>query len=97
VTLNTDNRLITDTTMTQEYTLAAQHYGLSIEELRWVMVNGFKSAFLPFRDKKLLLRRATDRFDAVVADALGVEVDAEGKEWMGDPEPGGSLSGEEDA
>lgn len=97
VTLNTDNRLITDTTMTQEYALAARHYGLSIEELRWVMVNGFKSAFLPFRDKKLLLRRATDRFDAVVADALGVEVDAEGKEWMGDPEPGGDFSGEEEA
>jgi len=87
VTLNTDNRLVTDTTVTREYTLAAQHYRLSIEELRWVMVNGFKSAFLPFRDKKMLLRKATTRFDRVVADALGVAIDPEGKEWMGDPAP----------
>ncbi len=85
VTLNTDNRLITQTTVTQEYLQAARHYGLSVEELRWVMVNGFKSAFLPFRDKKMLLRRATTRYDEVVAEALGVEVDAQGKEWMGDP------------
>lgn len=67
VTLNTDNRLITDTTVSQEYYLAASRYRLSIEELRWVVVNGFKSAFLPFRDKKLLLRKVNEEFDAAVA------------------------------
>lgn len=66
VTLNTDNRLITDTTVSKEYHLAATRYRLSVEELRWVVVNGFKSAFLPFRDKKLLLRRVNEDFDAAL-------------------------------
>ncbi len=85
VTLNTDNRLVTDTTVSREYRIAAQHWNLTAQELRWVMVNGFKSAFLPFRDKKMLLRRATSTFDAVLADAMGIEISDAPKEWMGDP------------
>ncbi len=85
VTINTDNRLITDTTVTDEFWLATRHFNLNLEELRWVMVNGLKSAFLPFRDKKMLLRRATARFDEVVAASTGVDRDGPPMEWMGDP------------
>jgi adenosine deaminase len=85
VTLNTDNRLITNTTVTNEYLLAATHYKLSVEELRWVMVNGFKSAFLPFRDKKMLLRRVTAEYDRLIAERTGDPVDDDTKRWMGDP------------
>ncbi len=85
VTLNTDNRLVTDTTVTREYLIAAEHWKLTPQELRWVMVNGFKSAFLPFRDKKMLLRRATTVFDSVVEEAIGLEISDAPKEWMGDP------------
>lgn len=66
VTLNTDNRLITDTTVSDEYFLACQQWNLGVDELRWIVINGFRSAFLPFREKKHLLRRVGDEFDALV-------------------------------
>jgi len=68
VTLNTDNRLITDTTVSDEYLLAQRQWDLGVDELRWIMVNGFKSSFLPFREKKHLLRRVTAEYDAIVSD-----------------------------
>ena len=85
VTLNTDNRLVTATTVTDEYLLAAKRFGLTVEELRWVMVNGFKSAFLPFRDKKMLLRKHTQRFDEIIAQRSGEQRDGPSMEWMGAP------------
>jgi len=69
VTLNTDNRLITDTTVTGEYLLAAQQWELTADELGWVMINGFKSAFLPFREKKMLMRRVVKEYELLVANA----------------------------
>lgn len=56
VTINTDNRLITDTTVTNEYWIAHKELGLSLEDITTVMVSGFKSAFLPFREKQDVLR-----------------------------------------
>ncbi len=95
VTLNTDNRLVTATTVTDEYLIAAEHFGLSVEELRWVMVNGFKSAFLPFRDKKMLLRKHTRRFDEIVAQQRGQNREGPAMEWMGDPGVTGEGSPQE--
>jgi adenosine deaminase len=60
VTLNTDNRLITDTTVTDELWRAHQDLGFTLEELKILIVQGFKSAFLPYRDKRELLRRVND-------------------------------------
>ncbi len=56
VTINTDNRLITDTTVTKEYWTAHQEMGLSLEDLTTIMVSGFKSAFLPSREKQDMLK-----------------------------------------
>jgi adenosine deaminase len=56
VTINTDNRLITDTTVTKELWLAHKHLGLALEDLTTIIVSGFKSAFLPFREKQDMLR-----------------------------------------
>ena len=58
VTLNTDNRLISGTTMTDELWLAAQTFNLSFEKLSKVILNGFKSSFLPFAEKVKIYRRA---------------------------------------
>ena len=66
VTLNTDNRLITDTTVTDEYLLATQQWDLGVDELRWVMINGFKSSFLPFREKTQMAKRVAAEYDAIV-------------------------------
>jgi adenosine deaminase len=66
VTINTDNRLITDTTVTREYLIAHQKLGLSLEDLTTIMVSGFKSAFLPFREKQDLLKQVNSEIDATL-------------------------------
>jgi len=58
VTLNTDNRLISGTTMTDELWLAAKTFNLSFEKLSKVILNGFKSGFLPFAEKVKIYQRA---------------------------------------
>ena len=67
VTLNTDNRLITDTTVTREAVLMQQTFGLSLADIRTILINGFKSAFIPFHEKAELLRRVNKEMDAVIA------------------------------
>ncbi|MDA3867546.1 MAG: adenosine deaminase [Salinivirgaceae bacterium] len=59
VTLNTDNRLISNTTLTHEYQIAVEKYGFTAEEIKYLIVNGFKSAFLPLKDKVELLQRVS--------------------------------------
>ncbi len=48
VTLNTDNRLMSDTTMTKEFETAAEVLGLSLEDFEKITINAMKSAFLPY-------------------------------------------------
>jgi adenosine deaminase len=67
VTLNTDNRLVSRTTMTEELMKAVRAFRLTPEAMRQVLTNGFKSAFLPFREKGALLRRILPEMDAVLA------------------------------
>jgi adenosine deaminase len=51
VTLNTDNRLMSHTTMTQEFEAAADTFGLSLEDFEKITVNAMKSAFLPYKQR----------------------------------------------
>jgi adenosine deaminase len=55
LTINTDNRLISDTTVTKELSLAARHAQLNMNDLKTLIVGGFKSAFLPMREKAIML------------------------------------------
>lgn len=55
VTINTDNRLMSATTVTKELWLAAQTFGFTFDDLCGILINGFKSAFLPYRDRAVLL------------------------------------------
>ncbi|MGA2981218.1 MAG: adenosine deaminase [Terriglobales bacterium] len=48
VTLNTDNRLMSSTTMTQEFEAAAETFGLSLNDFEKITINAMKSAFLPY-------------------------------------------------
>ncbi len=66
VTINTDNRLITNTTSTQEFMIAHRDLGLSLEDLTTTMVSGFKSAFLPFREKQDMLKAANIEIEATL-------------------------------
>ena len=55
VTINTDNRLITDTTVSKELWLCHQHYGWPLATIKEIVIAGFKSAFMPYREKADLL------------------------------------------
>jgi adenosine deaminase len=55
VTVNTDNRLITDTTVSQELEILHTKMGFDLEDIKQVVMNGFKSAFMPFHEKRRYL------------------------------------------
>ncbi|MGW1589725.1 adenosine deaminase [Streptomyces sp. NPDC002386] len=55
VTLNTDNRLVSGTTMTREMSLLVEEAGWTVEDLRTVTVNAVKSAFIPFDERRALI------------------------------------------
>ena len=46
VTLNTDNRLMSATTLSRELLLAVEHFGADFDDLETLTLNGMKSAFL---------------------------------------------------
>jgi adenosine deaminase len=48
VTLNTDDRLMSDTTMTKEYMIAHRLFKLTMEDLEKLTINAMKSAFVPY-------------------------------------------------
>jgi adenosine deaminase len=65
VVLNTDNRLMSGTTLTNEYHLAADNLGLGFDELARIALNGFESAFLPWNEREALVARARTAIDAL--------------------------------
>ncbi len=51
LTLNPDNRLMSGTDMTREFQLAHQSYGLDLDQLEKLAINGMKSAFIPYKPR----------------------------------------------
>jgi len=51
VTLNTDNRLMSATSLTNEYRLAAEIFNLTIDDLEKITINAMKSAFIHYRER----------------------------------------------
>src|SRR5216683_687040 len=51
VTLNTDNRLMSSTSMTHEFEAAADTFGLSMDDFEKITINAMKSAFLPYKQR----------------------------------------------
>jgi adenosine deaminase len=58
VVLNTDNRLMSGTTLSDEYLLAARHLDFTFEELAEIALNSFASAFLPWPERHALMEAA---------------------------------------
>jgi len=65
VTVNTDNRLITDTTVSKELWLAHTQMKLGAEEIGHIVLNGFKAGFLPFHVRQDLLREVSQELKAI--------------------------------
>ena len=55
VTVNTDNRLMSATSMTREMALLVSEAGWAMSDLRWVTINALKSAFIPFDERLALI------------------------------------------
>ena len=51
VTINTDNRLMSDTTLGKEMQHLVDEAGWSLEDLRWATINAMKSAFIPYDER----------------------------------------------
>jgi adenosine deaminase len=48
VCLCTDNRLMSDTCLTKEFSLAAEHYGFGLRDFERLSINAMKSAFISY-------------------------------------------------
>jgi len=55
VTLNTDDRLMSDTTMTREFGVANRVFNLGVHDLEKITINAMKSAFLPHKRRLQLI------------------------------------------
>lgn len=51
VTLNTDDRLMSNTTMTKEFKVANDVFKLSVDDLEKLTINSMKSAFIPYKKR----------------------------------------------
>ncbi len=57
VTLNTDNRLMSNVSMTSEMQALVEAFGYGAAELQWLTINAMKSAFWPFEERLHLIDR----------------------------------------
>ncbi|SFB35202.1 adenosine deaminase [Nocardioides alpinus] len=57
VTVNTDNRLMSGTSMTQEMFGLVEAFDYTLEDLRWFTINAMKSAFLPFDERLAIIEK----------------------------------------
>jgi adenosine deaminase len=55
VTVNTDNRLMSGTSMTSEMAALVEAFGYDLARLRWFTINAMKSAFLPFDERLAII------------------------------------------
>lgn len=51
VFLNTDDRLMSNTTLTNEYLTAAQLFGITFDDIEKLNLNAMKSAFIPYKER----------------------------------------------
>lgn len=55
VTVNTDNRLMSGTSMSQEFEKLTETFGYTLDDMQWFTVNAMKSAFIPFDERLAMI------------------------------------------
>lgn len=82
-TLCTDNRLVSNTSVTKETLLAVEGFGLTSRELRNIIIYGFKRSFYPgsYTEKRNYVRKIIDFYDQVEKDHM-----PPGGFWRGEAE-----------
>ena len=51
VTINTDDRLMSNTTLSNEFLIAIEHFNLNLEDIEKITINSMKSAFIPYSER----------------------------------------------
>ena len=76
VSICTDNRLVSDTTVCKELQLVADHISLTPHQMRNLVVAGFKGSFFPgsYSNKRAYVRKVIDRFDRIEQKFFGANV-----------------------
>ncbi|GFH35991.1 adenosine deaminase [Streptomyces pacificus] len=54
-TVNTDNRLMSNTSMSREFELLIETFGYTLDDMQWFTVNAMKSAFIPFDERLAMI------------------------------------------
>jgi adenosine deaminase len=75
VTVNTDNRLMSATTVSRELWHAAGAFRLTPYEIKRILINGFKSSFMPYAQKARMLREVNLEIDRIFMEEFPDEYD----------------------
>jgi adenosine deaminase len=71
VTVNTDNRLMSETSMSNEFEALVDAFGYGWDELEWLTMNAMKSAFWPFDQRlRIIASQIRPGYAALRAEAL---------------------------
>ncbi|MFV6027346.1 adenosine deaminase [Streptomyces sp. NPDC056264] len=54
-TVNTDNRLMSGTSMSREFELLTEAFDYTLDDMQWFTVNAMKSAFIPFDERLAMI------------------------------------------
>ncbi|MFJ8280781.1 adenosine deaminase [Streptomyces griseoviridis] len=54
-TVNTDNRLMSGTSMSREFAHLVDAFGYTLDDMQWFSVNAMKSAFIPFDERLAMI------------------------------------------
>lgn len=63
VTVNTDNRLMSATTITRELELLTEAFGYSLDDLEQFQINAARAAFLPIEERELMIEQIEAAFE----------------------------------
>ena len=70
VTVNTDNRLMSGTSMSHEFELLSEAFGYGLNDMQWFTVNAMKSAFIPFDERLEIINEQIKPQYAALKDVL---------------------------
>lgn len=74
VTLNTDNRLMSGVSLTDEYVRCAEHLGFDLSTLSNIALASFDAAFIAWPDRQRVRARAVDLIGEILGEAAALGI-----------------------
>ncbi|MGC8595267.1 MAG: adenosine deaminase [Candidatus Kryptoniota bacterium] len=76
VTLNTDNRLMSATTLSNEFAIAERYFGLTFADMEKLTINAMKSAFIPYQKRIMYIYEVIKPGFKQIRQKYGIEGEA---------------------